>query len=65
MKQKIIYLVLLVTAMYLPASSKECAKVFKCVGTESVIQVPKKTSFEINEEAALPVSPFNRLLFNL
>jgi hypothetical protein len=68
MKQKIIYFVLLVIAMYLPASSKECAKILKCVVTESLVQMKEKARPEVSvvkDEAALPVSPFSRLLFNL
>ena len=66
MKQKMIYLVLLLAAMYLPASSRECGKVSKCtIGESAVPQPAKKISHEVMEEAALPVSPFGRLPFNL
>ncbi|MEP6748018.1 MAG: hypothetical protein ABJB86_09850 [Bacteroidota bacterium] len=67
MKQKIIYVVLFVAAMYLPASSKECAKVIKCGVTENLVQTKEKIAPAASEmqEAGLPVSPFSRLLFNL
>ena len=68
MKQKIIYIVLFIAAMYLPASSKECAKVIKCAVTESLVQIKAKVApgaSEVQEASASPVSPFSRLLFNL
>ena len=63
MKQKIVYIVLLVAGLYLPASSKECAKCFKPAVTAVTIQVKVKVVEE--EVVGLPVSPFSRLFFNL
>jgi hypothetical protein len=65
MKQKLIYTVLLIIAMYLPASSKECAKVFKQAAAGNTLPVKQKASVETGEITALPASPFSRLLFNL
>ena len=65
MKQKIIYIVLLVTGMYLPASSNECGKVVQTVLTENVPETKEKPSVAAEDVFNLPVSPFSRLLFNL
>jgi hypothetical protein len=65
MKQKMICLVLVVIAMYLQASPKECAKICSHMATESGSQTTKKAVEETKEEAALPVSPLSRMVFNL
>jgi hypothetical protein len=65
MKQKLIYTVLLIMAMYLPASSKECAKVFKQAAAENLLPVKQESSVETEEITGLPASPFSQLLFNL
>jgi hypothetical protein len=64
MKQKIVYTVLLVAAMYFPASSKECAKIC-CAGVtaKNTVQVKQAVPVETEEISALPASPFSRLLF--
>jgi len=65
MKQKTIYCVLLAAALYLPASSKECAKVLKEAAGENLLQVKQETVVETEAISIWPVSPFSRLLFNL
>jgi len=64
MKQKLIYTVLLIMAVYLPASSKECAKVFKQATVENLLPVKQESSVD-KEITGLPASPFSSLLFNL
>jgi len=65
MKQKMIYIVLLMIAIQLPASSKECGKVLNCAVTESLLRAREKTSVVVEEPGVLSASPFSRLLFNL
>ncbi len=64
MKQKIVYIVLLVAGLYLPASSKECAKCLKPAVPERNMPVRLKVNIVEEEVVSLPVSPFSRL-FNL
>ena len=65
MKQKIVYIVLLAVALYLPASSKECVKVFKHAVTEKLLQVKEKATDETAEINSMPASPFSGLLLKL
>ena len=66
MKQKLIYVVLLVACIYMPASSKECGKV--CVVMEIEKKAPvviEKPTTAAEELVSLPASPFSKVLFNL
>ena len=65
MKQKMIYIVLLIVSMYLPASSNECSKIFQKIVPAGILQVAKKPSAAVEEINSLPVSPFSKLLINL
>jgi len=65
MKQKLIYLVLVMTVMNLPASSRECGKLSCCPLTQSTVVEKAKPVVAIDEPDMLAVSPFSRLLFNL
>jgi len=66
MKQKLIYTVLLVAAVYMPAASKECGKLMPCVIVpENQLQVKETPADNGVEVSALPLSPFSRLLFNM
>lgn len=65
MKQKIICIVFLITAVYMQASSKECAKVFKQPAGESISQPKRKVlpvALTEETETVLTASPFSRLL---
>ncbi len=64
MKQKIIIVVLLAAAMYLPVGSKECGKSISCPQAQAKIKTEKAA--EITEElSSFPASPFSRSLLNL
>lgn len=65
MKQKVIYLVFLVMAMYFPASSKECAKISKCGSVKAVLEVQKKEKVELSAETGLPASPLSIVHLNM
>jgi len=65
MKQKVVYCVLLATAVYMPASSKECGKFCKQVTVETVLHAKNKGPVELEEISVLPASPFSRLFLNL
>jgi len=65
MKQKLIYFVILIAAMNLPADSKECGKPSCCPLIVNAVPEKGKTVVKIEEMDAVPASPFSRLLFNL
>ncbi|MEO5681410.1 MAG: hypothetical protein ABIQ88_02150 [Chitinophagaceae bacterium] len=66
MKQKTIYIVLVIISMYLPASSNECGKITQAVIIENMEETAvQATAVSAEETDVLPVSPFSRLLFNL
>jgi hypothetical protein len=65
MKQKIIYIVFFTAAIYLPASSKECGKLFNCAVKESLLKEKEKAAAESEEMSSLPASPFSKLLLKL
>jgi hypothetical protein len=65
MKQKLIYLVILLAAMNLPADSRECGKLIHCPMAGAMAPVKAKTVVKIEETDIAPASPFSRLLFNL
>jgi hypothetical protein len=64
MKQKLIYLVILVAAMNLPATSRECGKP-SCCPLLNMTTGKTKAVVKIEEADAMAASPFSRLLFNL
>jgi len=68
MKQKMVYIVLLVAGIYLPAPSKECGKV--CPGVEMKQVAPaqvvqKKPAVAAEDISSIPASPLTRAAFNL
>ncbi|HTE10587.1 MAG TPA: hypothetical protein VK645_06445 [Chitinophagaceae bacterium] len=65
MKQKIIYAVIVVVSMHLPASSKECAKIFLRTMPEKTRKVVEKPAVAAEEISHLPVSVFSKLVFKL
>jgi hypothetical protein len=65
MKQKLIYSIVLVVAVYLPAASKECGKICRPAVMATALQEKQKPGIGTEEITALPASPFSRLLFNL
>jgi hypothetical protein len=65
MKQKLIYIVILVAAASLPAGSRECGKLSCCPLMVKAIPEKIKTVVKMEEIDAVPASPFSRLLFNL
>jgi hypothetical protein len=65
MKQKIIYAVIVIVSMHLPASSKECAKIFQRVMPEKTLKLVEKPAVAAEEISHLPVSVFSKLIFNL
>ena len=65
MKQKIIYIVLVVVSMHLSASPKECGTCFHRVVTKNVSVVKEKPAVATEGISSLPASPFSRSLFNL
>jgi len=64
MKQKLIYLVILMAAMNMPADSRECGKP-GCCPLLNMIPGKSKAVVKIEETDAVAASPFSRLLFNL
>jgi hypothetical protein len=65
MKQKMLYIVLLVVTINLPAPSKECIKTAVCP-LKVLPGIKAKTIIPQEEETAmLPVAPFSRMLFDL
>jgi len=66
MKQKLIYLVILMAAMNMPADSRECGKPSCCPLLNINMTAGKsKAVVKIEETDAVAASPFSRLLFNL
>ena len=65
MKQKIICAVIVIVSMHLPASSKECAKIFQRMVPEKALKVVEKPAVAAEEASHLPVSVFSKLVFNL
>jgi len=64
MKQKLIYLVILMAAMNMPADSRECGKP-SCCPLLNMTPGKSKAVVKIEETDAVAASPFSRLLFNL
>ncbi len=66
MKQKMICGVLLLAALYLPASSKECIKTMPCNNVLKAVKWQRpQAAIKKGDVADLPMSPFSRLLFDL
>ncbi len=65
MKQNLIYLVLVMIVMNLPASSRECGKPSHCPLLQNAVPAKEKTVVKMDEPDVLVASPFSRLLFNL
>ena len=65
MKQKIIYIVLLIVCMYFPASSKECGKVLQTVLPVRAMELATKPASAAEQVSSLPVSLFSKLICKL
>jgi len=65
MKQKIIYIVLLIVCMYFPATSRECGKVLQSVVPANALAMIKKPMASAEPDSNLPVSLFSKLLLKL
>ena len=65
MKQKLIYAVLIVACIYMPAASKECGKVCIVTGVKTELPAKDKIMVETEELDSLPVSPFVSTLINM
>ena len=65
MKQKIIYIVLLIVCMYFPASSRECGKVLQTVLPAGALDLAKKSANAAEPVSNLPVSLFSKLIVKL
>jgi len=65
MKQKCIYLVLLVVGMYFPASSEECSSMIKKVVPTCCLKKLAKPVVVADDLAALPLSLFSKLMIKL
>ena len=66
MKQKLIYCVLVIACIYMPAASKECGKV--CIGVETEKKAPvviETPTLGVEDLSSVPASPFIKTLFNL
>ncbi|MFT3935008.1 MAG: hypothetical protein QM726_15385 [Chitinophagaceae bacterium] len=66
MKQKLIYIVLVLASMHLPSSSKECGKLLMVNGNAEKEAVQKEEpAAEADDLSALPASPLTRSFINL
>ncbi len=65
MKQKMIYAVLLLIAVNLPHSSKECARALSCSAKPQQPVPAKQLPAEAEDQEAIAATPFSRLVFNL
>ncbi|HTL09003.1 MAG TPA: hypothetical protein VL307_12115 [Chitinophagaceae bacterium] len=65
MKQKFLYLVLLVLGMYLPASSEECSSMIKKAMPACCLRVVEKPVAAADDLPTLPLSLFSKLMIKL
>ena len=65
MKQKTIYIVLLIVCMYFPASSRECGEAVPAAVPVAIMDLAKKPAVAEEPVINLPLSLFSKLIVKL